>query len=347
MRDPIAVLCQAAPPPATTGIPKPMKAGGYRDSAADIAYALWVRGIPVVTPESRPDPACDTDWTFPDTADAMARAITKGAKVLWTNTVLYDGHPIDGLSIKRVGQPTSLAAVVEDKAIMGQWLREHDFPGVRQVVVPAGETEEDPPLPLPIVMKPVRGRGSQGVRWIANADAWQCGLRAWDARRFGAFVLVEGALSGREVTVTVMPPGQYHYHGTNHQHERAWTLPAVERYRHVDGIIPYSGDVPVVMNSAAIANPDAELQRALDVCARIGQALDIRAPLRIDARADGQGHFAVIDVNMKPNLTGPGRPGRAHQASLVGIAASALGWTYPELIDNIAAQSWMASSVEQ
>ena len=308
-----------------------MKAGGYRDSAADIAYALWVRGIPVVTPESQPDPACDTDWTFPDTAGAMARSIDQGAKVLWANTVLYDGHPIDGLSIKRVGQPTSLAAVVEDKAIMGRWLREHDFPGVRQVVVPAGGAGEEPPLPLPIVMKPIRGRGSQGVRWVADADAWQCGLREWDVRRFGASVLVEVALSGREVTVTVMPPGQYHYNGTNHRHERAWTLPAVDRYSHVDGIIPYSGDVPVVMNSAAIANPDADLQRALAVCARIGQALDIRAPLRIDARADRQGHLAVIDVNMKPNLTGPGRPGRAHQASLVGIAASALGWTYPEL----------------
>ncbi|NMP25135.1 hypothetical protein [Sulfobacillus harzensis] len=61
-----------------------------------------------------------------------------------------------------------------------------------------------------------------------------------------------------------------------------------------------------------------------------------------DARANRQGHFVVIDVNMKPNSTGPGRPGRANQASLVGIAASALGWTYRELIANIASQSWMA-----
>ena len=342
MMDPIAVLYQAAPPPTTTGIPKPMKVGGYRDSAADIAYALWVRGIPVVTPESQPDPACDTDWTFPDSAAATARAVQQGAKVLWTNTVLYDGHPIDGLSIKRVGQPTSLAAVVEDKAVIGQWLRERGFPIVRQVIVSAGGAVEEPPLPIPIVIKPIRGRGSQGVRWIADTDAWQCALREWDLRRFGAAVLVESALPGREVTITVMPPGEYHHDGTTHQHEYAWALPAVERHHHVDGIIPYSGDVPVVANSAAIVNPDRELRPMLEACARIGQALDIRAPLRVDARADRQGHFAVIDVNMKPNLTGPGRPGRAHQASLVGIAASALGWTYPALIANIAAQSWSA-----
>jgi hypothetical protein len=35
---------------------------------------------------------------------------------------------------------------------------------------------------------------------------------------------------------------------------------------------------------------------------------------------------------MKPNMTGPGRPGRDDQASLSAIAAAELGWDYPRLL---------------
>ena len=49
----------------------------------------------------------------------------------------------------------------------------------------------------------------------------------------------------------------------------------------------------------------------------------------------------MFDLNMKPNATGPGRPGRADQDSLVAMAARAVGWDFPDLLLNcLANPSW-------
>ena len=34
-------------------------------------------------------------------------------------------------------------------------------------------------------------------------------------------------------------------------------------------------------------------------------------------------------------MTGPGRPGREDQSSLTALAASALGWSYADLLQNM------------
>ena len=39
---------------------------------------------------------------------------------------------------------------------------------------------------------------------------------------------------------------------------------------------------------------------------------------------------------MKPNMTGPGRDGREDQDNLVGIAVKGIGWSFVDLVDNIA-----------
>ena len=57
-------------------------------------------------------------------------------------------------------------------------------------------------------------------------------------------------------------------------------------------------------------------------------------------RANAAGQFLLFDANMKPNMTGPGRPGRDDQDSLTAIAARAVGWTYPELLVNNLRQAW-------
>jgi D-alanine-D-alanine ligase len=56
------------------------------------------------------------------------------------------------------------------------------------------------------------------------------------------------------------------------------------------------------------------------------------------ASAGKDAEFALFDVNMKPNITGPGRPGREAQAALTVLAAEALGWSYRDFVRNVLRQ---------
>ena len=106
-RDRLALLYQSIPSPLLEGVRKPMKPGGYSDSGADIAYSLRQAGVFVVTPVAQPDPARDRDWVFPDSQDGLREALAAGATVLWANTILFSGHPLENLSdpnIRIIGQ---------------------------------------------------------------------------------------------------------------------------------------------------------------------------------------------------------------------------------------------------
>ena len=94
----IAILYQALPPPVIDGLRKDAKPGGYSDSGADIGFALRQAGFDVLTPVAEPDAARALDWVFPDTAEGIADALARGATLLWANTVLFAGHPIEARS---------------------------------------------------------------------------------------------------------------------------------------------------------------------------------------------------------------------------------------------------------
>lgn len=337
----MAVLYQFAVPPTTEGIPKPMKPGGYRDSGSDIAYALYQRGWHVVTPKDAPDPSCESDWVFRDTLGGIALAHDRGANTFWTNTVLYEGHPIDGVAFDhyRIGQATPLAFIVENKAVMDDWLTQRGFSVVEHDLLSVSDAAI-PPGPFPLVVKPVRGRGSQGVVWVKTVRDFYRVMREWPKELYGDHALVETALLGQEITVTVMPKGRYSLGGKRVVKDHAWALPVVERFSQVDGIMPYSGVVPVVENSRVILESTFNYNAIIEECAGVGEHLGIRAPIRIDARMDQDGRFRMFDVNMKPNFTGPGRPGRQRAVSLMGLAAQEVGWDYRDFVENVALQAW-------
>lgn len=48
----------------------------------------------------------------------------------------------------------------------------------------------------------------------------------------------------------------------------------------------------------------------------------------------------LFDVNLKPNLTGPGWPGRANAESLVALAGRAAGSSYPEMLRELLRGAW-------
>ncbi|KAI4611341.1 uncharacterized protein J4E87_010534 [Alternaria ethzedia] len=340
----VAVLYQELPPPLINGVRKPKKPGGYIDSSADIAHALTHHSpVSVITPVSTPDPRNDADWCFGDSEAGIARALEKGATHLWANTILFAEHPLqtaDSLTgvaqtVRVVGQPPKLVQLCDDKAFVNNLLRSRGgftLPDAHDV-----QDEEDladvlqTDLRYPIVAKPVRGRGSYGVRVCRSEEELIEHCR--DLLREDASVIVEDFLAGQEVTVTVMPPspatGQDDY----------WAMPVVERFNHADGVAPYNGTVAVLQNSRCLSEDEhladphyGEVQRQ---CVEVAKLLQCTAPIRVDARRfreEESSSFALFDVNMKPNMTGPGRPGRENQASLTALAAAGLGWDYPTLL---------------
>lgn len=366
---PVAMLCQAIEIPAVGGIRKPVKRGGYADSGADIACALRAAGIEVCTPVSEPAPAVDADWVFPDSHEGIEAALDQGARVLWANTVLFKGHPLESFMdrVRVVGQLPERVQAYDDKWDTNELLRRHGLPVADSVLVGVDDPRQTYSiealsdselaahgLRFPLVVKPLRGRGSQGVFRVDTLTSLRARFdQIMKAREifhgdlmpvFDRSVIVEQYLPGEELAIAVMPPGEYRMQDRAQAMQSHWSLPAVCRCRHEDGVAPYDDAAPLAGNSKPLDRDEQQrpaLRKLMDQCARAGALVDSRAPIRIDCRADEQGNYHLFDLNMKPNLTGPGRPDRNDRDSLIAMAARAAGWSYTDLLLNMLAQAWM------
>lgn len=362
---PLAVLHQALDPPLIDGARKPLKEGGYVDSGADIAAALRGIDVAVVTPTDDPDPAFDDGWTYPDTPAGIAGALEQGAQVIWANTVLFAGHPLEAVSgVRIVGQRPADVHRFDDKWVTRTVMRDAGLPFPPALLVGegpghvapgavTGELLERGGMWRGAIVKPVRGRGSQGVTFARSAVEVREALAAlFEATSpgaggpipvYGHRAIVEAFLPGEEITVTVLPPGTYRFSDGQRREQRHWALPPIRRTGHAGGIAPYSGVVPISENSVPLPAPDArsaDVVTATSACVRAAELIGARAPVRIDCRRDEDGRFMLFDVNLKPNLTGPGRPGREKAESLVSLAGRAVGWSYPELLREILRGAW-------
>lgn len=187
-------------------------------------------------------------------------------------------------------------------------------------------------LTYPVVGKPIRGRGSHGVKVCHNEKQLMAHLR--QILLESPLVMVEEYLPGEEATVTVMPPSK--------DQPSYWSMPIVVRFNHEDGIAPYNGAVAVTSNSRVPSEVELASDPAyVDICRQceqVAELLRVTAPIRIDVRrvsTEAKSSFAMFDVNMKPNMTGSGRPGRDDQSSLTAMAAERLGWSYGQLLKHM------------
>lgn len=349
IHQPIAILYQALPPPVINGLRKEAKPGGYSDSGADIGFCLHTRGLKVVTPVEPPAPARQMDWVFPDTDEGIRAALKRGARLLWANTVLFKGHPLEAVvgSAWIVGQRPASQEAADDKFVTNTLLRSAGLPVPASILVAprarAGvhalddlsvEILRAAGLGFPMVVKPVRGRGSQGVSVVKDHAAFRRAATDLIASgRFGEEIIVEAFLGGREMTVTVLPKAGGGY----------WALPPVLRFDQHDDVAPYNGLVAVTKNSRALTREEQAAPAVVEMmerCVTAAGLMGSRAPARIDCREDANGVFALFDANLKPNLTGAGRPGRDDQDSLSMIAARALGWSYGTFLEEILKTAW-------
>ncbi|WP_312517377.1 biotin carboxylase [Massilia sp.] len=343
------------PPPVIDGLRKDAKPGGYSDSGADIAFALRSAGVRVVTPQPEPDPADAMDWVFPDTREGIAAALDAGATLLWANTVLFAGHPLERVMDKCwiVGQLPAAMQTADDKFATNARLRAQGLPvaasllaapvareGVHALASLTQQTLAENGLGFPLIVKPVRGRGSQGVTQVDNHAAFmQAADQLITSKLFGADLIVEQFLIGTEMTVTVMPAQT----GQDGVTRAPLPLPPVRRFNHDHGVAPYNGTVAVTSNSSALTadeQSDPQVGAMLEACIRATRLVEARAPIRIDCRADADGVLHLFDLNMKPNMTGAGRPGRDDQDSLSAIAARAYGWDYSEVLLRMLDDAW-------
>ena len=347
----IAILYQEKLPPIKGGIQKPMKLGGYSDSGADIAYELEKNGIRIVTPISNPNIKTDLDWVFPDTNKGIQDALDKGANTFWLNTVLYQSHEIENFfdrDIQFIGQLPSQVDIYDDKYFTNELLRKNKIPIPKTKLISIKNlTDYTLDIDFPIVVKPIRGRGSQGVSLVRNQKELDDKLnKIFSNNEYGNTVYVEQFLSGQEITVTVMPSGNYLIDNQKKIYKNTWCLPAVKRFNHEDGIAPYNGIVAVMKNSSVLENNELNSRKIIEVyrqCEKASELLNIKAPIRIDCRADEKGNYYMFDLNMKPNMTGPSRPHRQNQDSLTLLASRKIGWNYIDLLRNMINQAWKAS----
>ena len=340
----VAILYQAKAPPAVDGIVKPMKKDGYSDSGADIAHALVLNKIEVISPVDLPKAQNDFDWVFPDSLEGIETAISRGANILWLNTVLYAAHPI--LKFKKrnlfiVGQDPESVQIFDNKFYTNKYLREKSLPIPKSTIL---KLEEESNLNFPLVIKPIRGRGSQGITVVQNKRELDDEMiEIISAKIYGNVVMVEEFLAGKEITLSIMPPGKYSFNSKIVDKKGYWALPPVHRFNHINGIAPYSGLVAVVNNSVALTCDEInskEIETIIQYCEEAANLIEAKAPIRIDCRQDKNGDYFIFDVNLKPNMTGASRSHRKDQDSLTMIAAKKIGWNYPDLIRNILCQYW-------
>ena len=344
----VAILYQSKPPPMVNGIQKPMKPGGYSDSGADIAFQLQKFNVPITTPVKSPSVDRDFDWVFPDSPEGITEALQKGAKCFWLNTILYKGHPIEGFferDIEFIGQLPALIEKYDDKLLANNLLRNNGLTVLPQTLI-SNDQKLDmlEGLNFPCVIKPVRGRGSQGVVVAQNQEELSENLeRLFSCKKYGNSLYIENYLTWEEITITVMPPGKYFIGNKTEEKSAPWSLPAVKRINHLNGVIPWNGDVPVTENSFVMEDDELVSEVVRNVyaeCEKAFSLVEAKAPIRIDCRADEEGKYWLFDLNMKPNITGACRPHRQNQDSLTAIAARKIGWSYGDLLANIVEQRW-------
>ncbi|PUU78789.1 hypothetical protein B9Z19DRAFT_1193069 [Tuber borchii] len=308
------------------------------DACAGIAYVVHSLNDPktnITTPAPHANPAIDTCWSYLGTQPGILAAIAAGTNMIWAITPLLADHPLITTSlpscIKLIANPPKVVDIVDDKAFTNKLLQHHGFltpkswlleGDPKRAIERLGQLVYD--LPCPVILKPVRGSGSEGVQLVNGFVSMLDALA--NLLNIDSVILVEELLEAEEGTVTLVPDGQGNF----------MALTIVLPFGHVSGVMPWSGHIPVAKNSRVLsAREEDSWRRAAKIeCPKAAGLLKLTSATRIDIcrKDENGGKFFLFDINSKPNLTGAGRPGRENQDSLCPLAAKEFGWEYPTFV---------------
>ena len=165
------------------------------------------------------------------------------------------------------------------------------LPVAEGTVAAAEALAAEDPMPAPFVVKPTNQGSSVGVRIVRVGDnSWREELADWG---FGAEIMVERFIPGRELTVAVIG-------------DRAiGVCEIVPRGSFYDYTAKYAG------GGSAHLVPAPVPQRVYDEALAIGLGAHIalgcrgvsRADLRYDDTPDGDGRVYLLEVNTQPGMT--------------------------------------------
>ncbi|MFL5266750.1 MAG: D-alanine--D-alanine ligase [Stellaceae bacterium] len=193
--------------------------------------------------------------------------------------------------------------------------RDAGLPVVDGMVACPEELTERDPIPAPFVVKPTNQGSSVGVRIVrVNDNSWRQEAMGWP---FGAEVLVERFVPGRELTVAVMG------------NRALGVCEIVPRGAFYDYTAKYAAGGSDHLVPAPV--PPAVYEEALDIALRAHQVLGCRGVSRADLRFDdtgaGCGQLYLLEVNTQPGMT---------PTSLVPDIARHAGIAFDELVAWIA-----------
>jgi D-alanine-D-alanine ligase len=184
------------------------------------------------------------------------------------------------------------SAIAMDKPMAKGIFAAAGLPLAEGVVVASSVLAERDVIERPFVVKPINEGSSVGVRIVGRDDnSWAAEARDWS---FGAQVLVERYIPGREITAAIMG-------------DRA--LGALEIRPAKGALYDYAakyapgGSIHLV---PAPIHPQA-YAAALDIALRAHRALGCRgvtrADLRYDDTAGEPGRLVLLEINTQPGMT--------------------------------------------
>ena len=171
-------------------------------------------------------------------------------------------------------------------------------------------SQEDCSYPLPFVIKPAREGSSVGISIVRAESEIRPAVET--AFAYGAKVLIEEYVEGREITVGIVNGN---------------ALPIVE-VRPRSGVYDFASKYTKGMTDYLVPaelNGDAE-RAATDAALEIWRRFDLAGCVRIDMIVDHGSIPQVIDVNTSPGMT---------ETSLVPKAWEHLGKTFDQLVEEI------------
>ena len=220
---------------------------------------------------------------------------------------------LDLLGVPYTGAGHLASAVAMDKAVSKQILDACGIPTPKWRLLSYGLDEAEPlaqTLPMPCVIKTIGGGSSLGVYLPEDRTELKRALE--EVLRYGAKVLAEERIYGRELTVAVLGD--------------RW-LPAVETVpagKEFDYVAKYQAGAAVETCPADV--PPAVMQAAGELALRTHRALGLEVYSRTDMILDKDGNLWVLEANSLPGMT---------SNSFVPKEAAAVGMSYNQLCEEI------------